>query len=209
MVDCFAATMLAAGFSQFQETCQVLHCFQGRTSAFHIHSNCLYSLALTNTAFVCSDETFALSLDDLQSQYKKLQWRLHPDRFAGAPEAERVLATNASAAISDAYNTLRSPLRRGLHLLELADATVDENANVDDMQLLMEVMEFNEEIEDADGDHSTLSEVLQRLEDKLDTAVAEVELQFYNDDIAAARTAIIKLRYYQNIYELCREIMVK
>ena len=55
----------------------------------------------------------------LDRAYRALQSEVHPDRFAGAPEAEQRLALQSSARVNEAYKALREPVARAQYLLSL------------------------------------------------------------------------------------------
>ena len=55
----------------------------------------------------------------LDASYRKLQQEFHPDRYASQGDVERRLAVQAASLINQAYETLRSPLKRAQYLLEL------------------------------------------------------------------------------------------
>ena len=55
----------------------------------------------------------------LKQKFLPLSSAVHPDRFHSASEAEKQLATARYAELNAAYNTLREPRDRLLHLLEL------------------------------------------------------------------------------------------
>lgn len=58
-------------------------------------------------------------LEALKARFLMLSAQVHPDRVHGAPEAERLAANGQYAEINAAYNTLREPKDRLLHLYEL------------------------------------------------------------------------------------------
>ena len=60
-----------------------------------------------------------LDADALKAQFLELSASTHPDRFHGAPEADRNAANARSAELNAAYNTLRETRDRLFHLLEL------------------------------------------------------------------------------------------
>jgi curved DNA-binding protein CbpA len=60
-----------------------------------------------------------LDPEALKSRFLELSTPLHPDRFHQAPDCEREEATRRYAALNAAYNQLREPKDRLLHLLEL------------------------------------------------------------------------------------------
>ncbi|MCC6474127.1 MAG: Fe-S protein assembly co-chaperone HscB [Burkholderiales bacterium] len=69
---------------------------------------------------------FVLDPARLDEAYRSVQRQVHPDRFAGASDAERRLAMQRATLANEAYATLRQPLARALHILALRG--VDANA---------------------------------------------------------------------------------
>ena len=57
--------------------------------------------------------------DALKSRFLPLSAPFHPDRVHGAGDAEREAANQRFAELSAAFNTLREPRERLLHLIEL------------------------------------------------------------------------------------------
>ncbi len=80
--------------------------------------------------------------DSLKAVFLEISGRTHPDRVAAATAAEREAATRCFAELNAAYNCLRDPKQRLLHLLELELGAPP--ANVQDippgtMELFVEV----------------------------------------------------------------------
>ena len=57
---------------------------------------------------------FAVDAAALEARYHELQREVHPDRFAAAPEAERRVSMQRATRVNEAYQTLKSPLRRAV-----------------------------------------------------------------------------------------------
>jgi curved DNA-binding protein CbpA len=60
-----------------------------------------------------------LDADALKARFLPLSTAVHPDRVHGASEAEKLAANERYAELNAAFNTLREPRERLLHLLEL------------------------------------------------------------------------------------------
>ncbi len=60
-----------------------------------------------------------LDADALKVRFLPLSTAVHPDRVHGASEAEKLAANERYAELNAAFNTLREPRERLLHLLEL------------------------------------------------------------------------------------------
>jgi len=88
---------------------------------------------------------FKLDAESLAQRYRELQRVTHPDRFASGSDRERRLAVEQAALVNEAYQTLRSPMRRGRYLLELNGMTFqDETQTTADPEFLFEQMEWRE-----------------------------------------------------------------
>lgn len=93
---------------------------------------------------------FDLDSTKLAERHRDLSRALHPDRYAGAPAAERRLALGKAIEVNDAYRVLKDPVRRAEALLRRAGIPVGETAEPKPSQaLLMDMMEQREELADA------------------------------------------------------------
>lgn len=93
---------------------------------------------------------FDLELDKLAERHRDLSRALHPDRYAGAPAAERRMALGKAIEVNDAYRVLKDPVRRAEALLRRAGVPVGETSEPKPSQaLLMDMMEQREELADA------------------------------------------------------------
>ncbi len=64
--------------------------------------------------------------DELKAKFLALTAQVHPDRVHNSTEAEKQAAGGRSAELNAAYNCLREPKTRLLHLLELERGTKPE-----------------------------------------------------------------------------------
>jgi molecular chaperone HscB len=93
---------------------------------------------------------FNLDLRALEQRHRDLSKALHPDRYTGAPAAERRLALGRAIDVNEAFRALRDPIRRAEALLRKGGVAVGETAEPPaPPALLMEVMEAREELSDA------------------------------------------------------------
>ena len=130
------------------------------------------------------------------NRFKALQWGLHPDKFAMATTEQADRATEVSSLVNLSYKTLQAPLKRGLYLLELAGRPVTEETQVADMEFLMELMELNEAIDEAEGEE--LQRVHALASASFDAAAEAARAAFAAEDWEAASNAVVRMRYYDN-----------
>jgi molecular chaperone HscB len=119
---------------------------------------------------------FAVEADALERSYREIQSRVHPDRFAHAGDAERRASLQWTTRVNEAYRTLKDPVQRAKHLLELngVDVAFETNTAMP-AEFLAQQMELRESLEDA-KDASALDALRRNLvKDKqlLEKAIAE------------------------------------
>ena len=102
-----------------------------------------------------------VSIRDLDTRYRQLQLEFHPDRYASAGQTEQRLAVQTASLINQAYDTLKSPLKRAQYLLELNDINADQDSHItSDSVFLMRQMALREALSDI----RQAAEPLQSLE---------------------------------------------
>jgi molecular chaperone HscB len=121
-------------------------------------------------------QAFAVEADALERSYREIQSRVHPDRFAHAGDAERRASLQWTTRVNEAYRTLKDPVQRAKHLLELngVDVAFETNTAMP-ADFLAQQMALRESLEDA-KDASALDALRRNLvKDKqlLEKAIAE------------------------------------
>jgi molecular chaperone HscB len=93
---------------------------------------------------------YALETEALERSYREIQSRVHPDRFAHAGDAERRASLQWTTRVNEAYRTLKDPVQRAKHLLELhgVDLAFETNTAMP-RDFLMQQMELRESLEQA------------------------------------------------------------
>jgi molecular chaperone HscB len=144
---------------------------------------------------------FVIDAAALEARYHELQREVHPDRFAAAPDAERRVSMQLATRVNEAYQTLKSPLKRAVYILRLrgVDPKFETNTAMPP-EFLMEQMSWRERIE-AD---SEMPEALLRLQAGLRAESGKIyetlhgQLDERRDDEAASQTAR-KLMFYEKL----------
>ena len=91
------------------------------------------------------DRRFAVEPAELERRYLERSREVHPDRQAARPADERAAAAGQAMQLNLAYRTLRRPLPRAEHLLQLAGVRIGDNEPVK-QELLVEMLELREEL---------------------------------------------------------------
>ncbi|MCE9633188.1 MAG: Fe-S protein assembly co-chaperone HscB [Methylophilales bacterium] len=132
-------------------------------------------------------QAFAIDLAVLDTQYRRLQSEVHPDRFASASDAEKRQSLQLATQANDAYQTLKDPLQRGRYLLQLKGIdTLEESNTAMPTAFLMQQMEWREAIEDAQN-MAQLEVLQQDLREKFNSLCAKLQAaldQSHDDKMA-------------------------
>jgi molecular chaperone HscB len=95
---------------------------------------------------------FALDRAQLDAQWRALQAKVHPDRFASEGPASQRLAMQWAVRVNEAYQRLRDPLKRAKLLCELAGEPIQAESNTAmPGDFLMQQIHWREALEDARG----------------------------------------------------------
>ncbi|KAL6432245.1 hypothetical protein ACFW04_006718 [Cataglyphis niger] len=137
--------------------------------------------------------------EEIHKKYTELQKMLHPDKFGNKSEKERQISENLSSLINKAYSTLVHPLKRGLYMLQLKGISIPEATINLNPEFLMEIMERNEEIENAMEDKDKIIKLAKESKEVLDTLSKQVAEAFNKEDIETATKILIKMKYYDTI----------
>jgi molecular chaperone HscB len=160
--------------------------------------------------------SFAVDRQLLDTRFRELQRRMHPDRFVNATDAERRLSAQQAMRINEGYQILKDPLLRGRYLLELAGINHnDEHRTTRDARFLMEQMELREALSEgrnAGNVFAALEGILGRIDTELDNVIDEVaglRERGGEDSLAAAGEALMKMQFYRRLQDEAVELEVE
>ncbi len=139
---------------------------------------------------------FDVDKGDLDRRYFALQRDLHPDRFATRAAREREISLQQSTSLNQAYETVKSPLRRAEYLLSLNGVTVNaETGNrPTDPDVLMEAMESREALAEAETE-AEIAALAARARDSQKQCLDALAAAFRANDLDAAARLAVRLKY--------------
>lgn len=127
---------------------------------------------------------FELDTARLARRFYAIQKDVHPDRFAGATEAERRLSVQYATLVNQAYEVLRSPVQRGLYLLRLLGVDLpEETTGQFSRDFLLRQLSLREQLEELDSPDAVdafraeVDAELQDLGARLHQLVSEANLE--------------------------------
>jgi len=146
---------------------------------------------------------FAIDAAALEARYHELQREVHPDRFASAPDAERRVSMQLATRVNEAYQTLKSPLKRAVYILQLRGVDPEFETNTAmPSGFLIEQMSWRERIEAGSEKPEGLLQLRTDLREESSRIYETLHRQLDegSDDQAASQTARM-LMFYQKLDE--------
>jgi len=145
---------------------------------------------------------FSIEGEALERSYREIQSKVHPDRFAHAGDAERRASLQWTTRVNEAYRTLKDPVQRARHILELhgIDVAFETNTAMPP-EFLMQQMELRETLEEAKDASSldTLRADLKKQRNLLEKAIAEaIDVK---KDYGGASGLVRKLQFLHRLDE--------
>ena len=125
--------------------------------------------------------------------------------FLFVSQEEQRLAEEQSSLLNKAYQTLLKPLSRAIYMLNLHDLTIDEKDTISDPEFLMDIMSFNEQIDEASS-ASDITNIEETIGVAIHKCIKEISQAFKDCNIEEAKRSTIKLRYFTTIQERILDI---
>ncbi|WP_159566898.1 co-chaperone HscB [Budvicia diplopodorum] len=156
---------------------------------------------------------FVVDTLSLSVRYQELQRQFHPDRYATAPDSERLQSIQQAATINDAYQTLKDPLRRAEYLLSLKGFDVrNEQQTMHDTAFLVEQLELREEL-DAIERKSDTGFALAGFSQRVDKMVRQRSERLINElddeNWQTATDTVRKLRFLDKLQQQVEQLEEK
>jgi molecular chaperone HscB len=145
---------------------------------------------------------FSLSLSDLEQRYLARSRTLHPDYHLQSSAAEQSASIELSAALNEAYATLKDPFRRGEYLLKLAGGPSAAEQKEMPSEFLEEMLDLRMEIADLKPDSPEAVALERRLSDRRDellNRVGEILDGAVPTRLTESRRLLNATKYIQNL----------
>jgi molecular chaperone HscB len=109
---------------------------------------------------------FEIDAQQLDAAYREIQSRVHPDKFVTATDAEKRVAMQWATRANEAYQTLKSPLKRAMYLCEMNGIDLGTESNTAmPVSFLMQQIEWREALDEARNSKNLAA--LEQLESEL------------------------------------------
>lgn len=148
---------------------------------------------------------FELDAGALAETYRLLQAKFHPDRFAAAPQGERLVAVSRAAQINEAYAILKAPVRRAEYLLSLNGHDLrGETRTLQDRAFLMQQMEWREQLDEvrtASDVDAAIDALRREIKDEHQQQMQHVQSQLDQQSWELASDTVRKLKFIEKMLE--------
>jgi molecular chaperone HscB len=151
---------------------------------------------------------FDLDPSVIEAAFFERSKELHPDRFASAPAAERVVALSRARALNDAYKLLKNPITRAEHLLARAGVTIGDNEQLPP-ETLLELMEQREELAEACAARQAaeIERLRAAMAARRAAAVNAMPALFERAHLAPIKNLLMSVRYMDRYLEQCDAVL--
>jgi molecular chaperone HscB len=117
---------------------------------------------------------FVLDAAELERAYLAHSRAVHPDFHLAGPSADLSASLELSAAVNEAYNTLRDPFARAEHLLALEGGPATGESKQMPPAFLAEMLDAREEIEQSRGKPAETERLETAFAARFDALLGEV-----------------------------------
>jgi molecular chaperone HscB len=156
-------------------------------------------------------ETFVIDLEKLDQNYQNIQKEIHPDRFAASNDEARLESIKKTAQANNAYQTLKSPIRRAEYLLLLEGIHIDdEKYTAVPQDFLMQQMEWREELESHKQNKVALEKLAQDIQKNKDAMIKELPKLFENkNNLDEAAKITRELNFIEKIEQHINDALIE
>ncbi|MBL4911068.1 MAG: co-chaperone HscB [Alteromonadaceae bacterium] len=150
--------------------------------------------------------SFEIDLAKLSAAFQSLQKMAHPDKFAHASSQQQLLAVQKSANINDAYQILKTPIKRAEYMLQQRGTDMpSEQTSFQDTLFLMRQMELHEMLEElphADDIDGAVNAANETLDNEYQILFCQLQQLMQDNNTASDKIAseiVRKLKFYQKL----------
>lgn len=150
--------------------------------------------------------SYELTRADLERQYFGLQRYFHPDRFAAKSTREKNYSLQHATSLNEAYEILKSSLKRAEYLLQLKGYPVQPpgQETIADPELLMEAMEMREELADA-ANATAIDVIVHRVEHQIEHIEQALAAGFVQERFNDCIKLALRMRYLVKLVEEAKD----
>lgn len=140
---------------------------------------------------------------ELPKRFFELSRKFHPDFYANSTPSEQIKALEITANLNKAFKTFQDPDNTLKYVLQLKGLLEEEEKYQLPPDFLMEVLEINEKLMDAEDDPAlklNLQSAIDNLQTEIYAPVKEI-IEHYEDGVSSEKELLqVKEYYYKKKY---------
>ena len=140
--------------------------------------------------------SFDINIDDLTTRHRAVVSRIHPDQFAHKSSAEQRMALQWTTFANEAFDTLKSPIKRAQYLLQLnaPELVADPHTHAPlPPEFLMQQMAWREALEDGSA-----ADIRDEVEKANQAALLKLKSACMAQDWGNVQNAIAECQFIEN-----------
>jgi len=156
-------------------------------------------------------EAFVIDLERLDQNYQDIQKEIHPDRFASFDDETKLESIKKTAQVNDAYQTLKSPIRRAEYMLQLHGMNIhDEKYTSVPQDFLIQQMEWREELEIQKHNKLALEKLATEIQKNKNDMLNQLPAFFaHKDDLNDAIKITRELNFIEKIEQHIHDALIE
>lgn len=154
---------------------------------------------------------YHLRPEEIEDRYHAAAREHHPDRHMKSDATTRVSSALRTAQLTEAYRTLKDPVRRAEYLLKLEGIVISDerSGHKVNSEFLHEILELREGLMDArvEGDEARIAALGSDVRERQARALADIDRGFARYDtgenavLREVADALVALRYYRRFLD--------
>lgn len=151
--------------------------------------------------------SFEIGYKNLEVAYFALQRKLHPDLFINKSEKEKTLSLQQTMALNEAFDVLKSPLKRAEYILAMEGLIVNKDGQgiKPSQELLIESLDMRERLHEIKNKEDLRNVAVEAAEERL-KCIDTIKDNFSKGKLENAAQNTIRLRYLEKLVE---EVKIK
>lgn len=146
-------------------------------------------------------QCFTIDLVALENAYHTVQTKIHPDKFIQTTKIEKDIAIKRAIQANTAYQILKNPLKRAIHLCELNGVNLQDLLITTPSDFLIQQMNWYETLDNAKitKNFSELKQLKNELNNTYKDIISTVEMLFNTQSFLKAQQQVQQLMFLEKL----------
>ena len=142
--------------------------------------------------------TFKINDDQLDKNFRNIQFMAHPDKFATKNNTESEISQEVSSNVNIAYKTLKNPVNRAAYLLNIM-FDKPQTQTIQNNDLIMKIFTLREQVENT-SNKSELNSLANQIKESIESLYDKFQYGLDNNlEYNSLSMIWSELKYLENI----------